>query len=141
MKTEKVLLSFVAIVIGLVVASAAFYLYQSTKKIPAEKTKVVTVLSPTESPKPSIYLVVDNPKDEEVVEKKTITISGKTIRDALVVISTDIGDEVIEPASNGNFSTTVNIGDGQNQVEITAIASNGEEARVVRTVTFSTETF
>lgn len=141
MKTERALLSFVAIIIGLVVAAAAFYLYQSTKKIPEDKTKIVTISSPTPSPESSIYLVVDSPKDEEVVDKKTITISGKTTRDALVVVSTKTEDEVIEPASNGNFSTTVTIGDGQNQVEITSIAPNGEEAKVLRTVTFSTETF
>lgn len=144
MKKEKTVLSFIAVLAGLLVAGIAFYLYQSTKIIPKEvKTKVITI-QPTDSPtpnSPSIFLTVDNPKDESVTDKKIIKVSGKTLKDALIVVSTNIDDDVIPNAANGDFSTTVNIEDGQNQIEITAISPNGQEKKVLRTVTFSTESF
>ena len=141
MKTEKIILSFVAILIGLLVAVAAFYLYENTKKIPPSKIKTISVIPPTPTSKPSIFLTVDEPKDEEVVGKKIIVISGKTTNDATVVILTAVSQEIISPTLNGDFSTTVDIESGQNLIEVTAMAPNGEHARLLRVVTFSTEEF
>ncbi|MDP3987714.1 MAG: hypothetical protein Q8P80_01060 [Candidatus Levybacteria bacterium] len=141
MKTEKIVISFIAVVIGILAAGAVFYFYQSSKTIPASKSKTVTIAAPTPTPKLSIFLSVDKPKDEDVVDSKTISVSGKTTGQAAVIVSTQSQDQVLTPASNGSFSTTITIEDGQNQVEITAIAPNGEETRITRTITFSTETF
>lgn len=141
MKTEKIVISFIAILIGILFASVAFYLYQSTKTIPPSETKITRNLTPTPKSETSVFLAIDSPKDEEVIGKKTINIVGKTIPGAVVIISTKSTDEAIKPASNGNFSTTAVIDDGVNKIEITAIAPNGEEKRIIRTVTFSTENF
>ena len=144
MKKEKIVLSFIAVVLGLLVAGIVFYLYQSTKVIPtSEKPKIITIQpSASLTPKSSgIFLTVDNPKDESVTDKKIIKVTGKTIKDATVVVSTNIDDEVITPSANGDFSTTVNIEDGQNQIEVTAIAPTGEEQKSIKTITFSTESF
>lgn len=141
MKAEKIVIAFIAVSVGILVAGIAFYLYQATKILSPAKTKIISISSPTSTPTPSIFLTVDHPRDEEVSDKKTITISGKTDSSATIVISTQSTDQVITPASNGNFSTTLAIDDFENQIEITAIAPNGEEARIVRTVTYSTESF
>lgn len=141
MSTEKVIISFIAVIIGILAASAAFYVYQTTKVIPPAKTKTISIASPTPTPSTSVFLSVDTPKDEDVVDKKTITFTGKTLPNAVIVISTEASDEVITPASNGNFSTTVNITNGTNRIELTAIAPNGEEVKITRTITYSTENF
>lgn len=141
MKTEKIVISFIAVFVGIVVAGIAFYIYQSTKVISPNKTKTVSITPPTPTPKATIYLTLSSPQDGEVFDKKVITVSGKTVPGSLVVISTDIGDQVISPSSVGDFSTTVTIGDGGNTLSITAIAPNGEQATQTRTVTFSTESF
>lgn len=142
MKTERIILSIIAIVIGLTVAAGAFYLYQTTKTIPEENNKPpFTTSQPTPTSSSSLFLTVDQPKDEAVFDKKTITISGKTDKDAIVIISTNANDEVVTPAGNGDFSTTSTIENGQNQITIIAVAPNGEEQKIVRTVTFSTEEF
>lgn len=141
MKAEKVILSFIAVLIGLLVAGAAFYFYESSKTVPSLSPKTISIASPSPTPKPSIFLNLDSPKDEEVVNRKVITVSGKTIKDAIVSIITDDSQDIITPALNGSFSTTLTIGDGQNLVEVTAISPNGEDVKVMRTVTFSTEEF
>lgn len=141
MKAEKVILSFIAVLIGLLVAGAAFYFYESSKTVPSLRPKTISITSPSPTPKPSIFLNLDSPKDEEVVNKKVITISGKTIPEAIVSVITEGSQEIITPALNGSFSTTLTIGDGQNLIEVTAISPNGEDVKVMRTVTFSTEEF
>ncbi len=143
MKTEKIVISFIAVVIGILFAGSIFYLYQSTKVVPTTQEKTIT-LSPTSNPsknKSNIFLTIETPRDEEVVGIKTITITGKTLPDAVIVISTQSNDYVITPAITGSFSTTAVLEDGANNIEITAISKAGEEITVVRTITVSTETF
>lgn len=141
MKTEKVVISFIAVAIGILVAGILFYLYQTTKTIPPSKTKTVTITPLSPTPQASIFLSLDKPKDEEVLDSRTVTIAGKTVKGAIVVISTYASDDVITPASNGSFSTTATLDDGQNLIEITAIAPNGEEIKTTKVVTYSTENF
>lgn len=141
MKAEKVVLSFIAVAIGLAVAGIAFYLYQSSKVLPESETKTVSAKpspSPTES---GFFLSVSEPADEAVYNKKVVKISGKTTSDATVIIITETDQEIIHPNRSGDFSTTVNISDGQNLIRISALSKQGEEKSVDKIVTFSTEEF
>ena len=141
MKTEKIVLSFIATLFGLLVAGIAFYFFQATKTVMPSDTKVISFTSPTLTPLPSIFLTLDRPKDEEVVTSKIMIISGKTSSSAVVVVMTDSREDVITPTSNGDFSTTVSIDDGQNIIEVTAISPNGESITIKKTVTYSQEEF
>lgn len=145
MKAEKIILSFIAVFVGLVAAGFAFYLYQSTKTIPPEESLPVAVNTKPTSAVPtqatSNVLSVESPKDEEVFDKKVIGIKGKTVKDATITISTQESDQVVKPAENGEFTLTQSIPDGTSVVHITAIFPDGQEKKVSRTVTYSTETF
>lgn len=141
MKREKIILSFLAALIGLIVAIGGFYLYQSTKVISREEIKPLTKDSPTPTPSSSFFLSVDRPRNEEVFDKKVITISGKTTPKAKILIYTATNEESATPAKDGSFSTTMSIDDGQNVIAITAISETGEEQTLQRVVTYSTETF
>lgn len=144
MKAERVILSFVAVIVGLVAAGVAFYLYQMTRIVPDEKNKpVVLSQQTTASPTPDAagLLTIDSPKEEEVFDKKMITVSGKTSPDATVVVSSEEGDQAVKPASNGNFTLTQAIPTGTTLLHITAIFPSGSEKTITRTVSFSTENF
>lgn len=143
MKAEKVILSFIAIFIGLVAAGVAFYVYQMTRTVSPEKSQTISLdnKSITPTPDASHLLIVESPKDEEVVDKKIISVNGKTKNDATIIVSTESTDEVVKPASNGNFSVTQTIPSGTSIIHVTAIFPNGEERHVARTVTYSTENF
>jgi hypothetical protein len=142
MKTERLILSFIAVLIGLLVAGAAFYFYQSTKVISTPEKKVVTPKATnTPIPESANVLVIDSPKEEEVVDKRIITISGKTTSDAIILVSTESDDQVVKPSANGNFSLSQTIGTGTNIISITAMYPTGEEKTVQRSVTFTTESF
>lgn len=144
MKAEKVILSFVAVLVGLIAAGVAFYLYQATRTIPSPKTKAISVVpSPTVAPlsDKEHLLKIDNPKDEAVFNKKLITISGKTVNGAVLTVSTEDNDQVVKPADNGDFTLTMAIPDGTSIMQISAIFPDGTEKKETRTVTFSTESF
>ena len=145
MKAEKVILSFVAVLVGLVAAGFAFYLYQSTRTLPPEESLPVAVnpqTSPAIPTQPdSNVLTIESPKDEEVFDKKVISVKGKTVKGATVTISTQETDQVVKPADNGEFTLTQAIPDGTTVVQITAIFPDGQEKKVTRTVTYSIESF
>jgi hypothetical protein len=141
MKQERVILSFIMVLIGLLVAGSAFYFYQSGKQIKPTTSNIATSITPTPTEKPKIYLVILNPQNEEVVSNKTLTISGKTAPNATIIVITKIEQQVFQPSSQGNFSTTVTLSSDQNLINIQAILPNGESQKIQRTVTYSTSNF
>lgn len=141
MKSERFILILVASLVGLLVAGGAFYLYQMTRSVSEIKPQLITKKPPTPTPNNAYFLVVDSPKDEEVVTNRTVTFSGKTAKDAIVSLNSQTDTQVIKPTAIGSFSTTLIINPGTNLVQITAIFPNGEEKRVLKTVTYSSENF
>lgn len=141
MKAEKLILSFIATLLGLLVAGIAFYAFQATKTVTPNNTKGVSFISPIPTPAPSVFLTLDRPKDEGVVNSKVEIVSGKTTSNAVVIVITKTSEDVMVPAENGDFSTTVNLSEGQNVLEIISIAPNGESIRIKKTVTYSQEEF
>lgn len=76
-----------------------------------------------------------------VTDNKIVTVTGQSDPQATIIISTDTGDQVINPSSTGAFSTTVTIGTDENYIHIVAITPNGQEVEKTLTVTYSTENF
>lgn len=142
MKTERIILSLIALFVGLLVAGGAFYIYQMTKQIPQDKADTITIKShPTPTPNSNNYVTVDTPKDEAVVDRKTITVSGKTLPNSTLIVSTEGEDQVVKPTATGTYSVTVTIDDGVNLLSITSIFPDGNEKTIKRTVSYSSEDF
>ena len=143
MKAEKVILSFVAVFVGLIAAGIAFYLYQTTKVIPDQTkpsaTKVAIQATPT--PSGTDIFTVDSPQNEQVFDKKLITIKGTAVKGAIITVSTDDTDQVVQPADNGSFTLTQTIPDNTSVIELSAIFPDGTQKKIDRTVTFSTANF
>lgn len=143
MNAEKVILSFVAVFVGLIAAGVAFYLYQTTKVVPTDQAKPSAqkvANAPVQSATGDVF-TVDAPNDEQVFDKKLITIKGTAVKGATITVSTDDSDQVIQPADNGNYTLTQTIPDGTSVIEFTAIFPDGSQKKIDRTVTFSTENF
>jgi len=144
MKAEKIILSFVAVFVGLIAAGVAFYLYQSTKIIPSSQPKpsaAQVTRTPIQQSADTDIFTIDTPQDEQVFDKKLITIKGTAEKGATITISTTDSDQVVQPADNGNFTLTQTIPDDTSVIELTAIFPDGTQKKIDRTVTFSTENF
>lgn len=140
MKQERVILSFIMVLIGLTVAGAGFYFYQKTKIVTPSNDIAANKISPT-PPVSSLFLQVVEPKDEAIADRKTIKIIGKTEVDSTVVILTVSDQQILQPSSQGDFTTTLQIGDGANYIKILAIAPNGEVKTVEKIVSYTSESF
>lgn len=77
-------------------------------------------------------LTVSAPADFLTVQQTTIVVSGSTMPEALLTIN---GKEVIlEP--DGNFSASVNLTEGINEIKISAAKEHSKERTVIRRVLF-----
>ena len=141
MKQERVILAFIAVLIGLLVAGLAFYFYQSTKTISSPNQIILNAPSPTPTPKPTVYITLNQSGDETVVDNKTFVISGKTNPNATIIVYTDSGQSAMQPSSQGDFSTTLTLENGENLIKFMSILPGGETTTLQRTVTYSTEDF
>lgn len=140
---EKIIIIFVALITGLFITSAGFFIYQSTKKGNEVDDTPKQAANPVPSPQTpdGIFVKVDSPTDETLSATRTINIKGSTNPENTVVISTNLQDATAKPESNGNFSIPIEIAAGANIIITRSIAPDGETAEDTRTVTFSTEEF
>jgi hypothetical protein len=141
MKQERVILSFIMVLIGLAFAGIIFYFYQSSKVIPQANNKTADNPTPTPTSTPTLFLTLDDPRDESISEKKTIRVAGKTNPNATVVILTLEGQEIVKPSLQGDFVTQISIDDGTNYIRVQALAPNGETQTIQRIVSYTTEDF
>lgn len=140
MKKEKIILSIAAALIGIAVTASAFFIYQQTKKIDEGDVKKITI-NPSPPPKSSIFLTVDEPLDEVVVDERIIRVDGKTVPGANIVVLTKDSEEAGIASSNGSFSMDITLSSDENIIEIIAFSKEGETASVKRIVTYSIEEF
>lgn len=140
---EKLIIIIVAIVLGVLVSTIAYYAYQSTKPtVPSQDNNTLPVaLKPSPTPLPKVALTIDEPKNESVVSRRTIQVKGRTSPENTIIVSTNTNDEVVQPTDDGSFSLSIEIGTGVNKVIIRAINTEGESHTEERFVTFTTEEF
>lgn len=137
---ERIVIIFIAVTIGLILTTFGFFLYESTKPVKKESPKPTTTQKDVTS-HDEILLNVDEPVDEAVTTKRTITVKGKTNPSNTLIISTNQEDTVATPTSSGSFTTTISIDTGINKVIIKAITEDGAEKTVTKTVSFSPDDF
>lgn len=137
---ERVLIFLLAILGGIIFSIGLFYLYQKTKVVVSQKTPQEERKTQQPSPTP-FFLEIENPQDEEIFDKKTIQLSGKTLPLAIVLVSLEDKELVLTPSADGSFSANITLIDGVNLIEVIAINTDGGNISVKRTTTFTTESF
>ncbi|HRN96317.1 MAG TPA: hypothetical protein PLD54_02630 [Candidatus Levybacteria bacterium] len=143
---ERIIIVFVAVIIGLVLTTVGYLLYQSfdTPATPSPNEQVQNPTQPvTTSPTPdkSFFITVTEPQPESITNKRTITVTGTTNPGNTVVISSNQDDVVAQPKDDGTFSTTITINAGTNVLVARAVNAQGDSVEETRIVTFVSEDF
>lgn len=141
MKKEKIILLFIAVIIGLLIALGSFFFYQYTKQVKPTEIKEIKIQNPSPAPQSSVFLSIDQPNDESVTDNRIVHVNGKTVPNAKIVILTQGNEEAAIPTADGSFSTDITIESGENIIQVIAVAPDGEIVSAKRIVTYSTDSF
>ena len=77
------------------------------------------------------FLQLIDPQGEEIItEEQTINVAGRTRVDAVVTVN----DALAEPDSDGLFTSTVELEEGPNIIEIIASVTSGEQEELILVV-------
>ena len=105
---ERLIIIFVALIAGLFITSAGFFIYQSTKKDQtSEKPKNLASNNTQSENENGIFIKISEPADESLTDTRSITIKGSTNPGNTVIVSTNLQDEVQKVTDDGNFSISV----------------------------------
>ncbi len=139
---ERIVIIFIAVTLGLLATTVAFFLYESAKpaKI-AENPKPTPSSTRTAQNADSFLLVINEPKDESITNKRSLQVKGKTNPDNIVIISSNSEDITVRPTEDGEFNATITIAAGVNKLITTAINTDGDAKTDTKIVSFSAEEF
>ncbi|OGD92365.1 hypothetical protein A2697_02665 [Candidatus Curtissbacteria bacterium RIFCSPHIGHO2_01_FULL_41_44] len=129
-KVAGVVLAFI-ILIAAVAGGGYWWWSQRNKAVPEEIT--------TRVERPKASLIIAAPQDQMATTSAQIQIEGKTSPDSMVTAYTESSEETYESDDNGDFSGTLTLDEGPNDITITAFGDNNEETSETRSVVYVRE--
>lgn len=140
---ETILAGVAGFALGLLAAWAVWSLPQFLPKKQEPTTITEETTPPAEEPKAEAFsLTLTQPENEAISSTDKVTVSGKTAKDATIVLNGPLGDEVLEASANGTFTVSLGLEEGANEINVTAYsADGGQEQTETRTVNYTKEEF
>jgi hypothetical protein len=123
---------FIALAVGVLIMAIAAIVYVWLTRPKPEP-------APAKVELPKAMLVLTAPKDQEATTSAQITVQGKTNPNSLVTAYTDTQEETFESNENGDFSGTLSLDEGPNEIIFTAYGQDAEEKSETRSVVYITE--
>ncbi|MCL5409702.1 MAG: hypothetical protein M1607_02475 [Patescibacteria group bacterium] len=87
----------------------------------------------------SLDFDLSSPDDNSLVYDAAILVSGKASPQATILISLDNQDQFIKPDPDGNFSQTIKLKVGLNNLDVVAFDNLGNTQKASRIVYYSTD--
>lgn len=124
---ETILAGVIGVVIGVLSASAFWYLRSNTFSLPKSENKITKAVRKTEEDlkKAPIFLTVDKPVNQSIISEDTALVSGKTNSGNVIIVSGGDNDETIF-SDNGEFKKEIGLKEGINLINVTAADMNGQ---------------
>jgi len=110
----------------------------STETAPEEET---SEKEPTATPTPTVKLIpleIEEPENETISQTEKLTIRGKSLANAIIVIIWEEGEDMLVADDEGRFETEISLIGGENIIDISAYDDEGNSASKTLTVTYST---
>ena len=144
MKKELGIAILVGVILGFTITGLFWARRRGKINLPSnEETNQEEVLEeePTATPIPieeTVSLEIEEPENEIISQKENLTIKGKSVVSATVVIIWEEGEDILVADEEGNFETEITLIGGENIIDITAYDDEGNSASKTLTVTYST---
>lgn len=143
MKKEILIAIVIGFILGLIIT---FGIWTANKSIQENGNKSRTQENENqpivnENPQNSeekMSLSIISPQDNSLLDQEEIEITGKTSPLANVVILFEEGETIIQANEQGDFKETIELSGGANEITVTAVDQNGNEASKILNLVYST---
>ncbi len=126
------------VVLGLGFAGGLHYILNVQYQHPNQQAGLLDKGPVTREPV-SLTLDLTNPDDNSISFESSVLISGKTSPNAVIILDLNHEYTSLEANSDGNFSTTLHLETGVNNLTTTAFDDLGNSKTDSRIVYYSTE--
>ena len=133
MKKSLMMIALLTLSLLLAVGCAGKSSTPSSTQLPTSTTPTSITQTPPSPAAEALSLAITKPADEAVVEVSRITVSGKTLADAVVSINGVIADVDYQ----GIFTGEINLDAGPNIIEVVASDFYGNEKVAILTVIYT----
>lgn len=120
--------------LGLIFLGSLYYVLYA----PNNSESSITAGPVTTLPK-SLRIDLDQPDDNLLTFASSLVVSGNTLPNLRILISTESQDSVVESKKDGSFSTVVKLEEGINNLTVVVFDAAGESKQIERTVYYSKE--
>src|SRR3989344_60915 len=140
MRKELIIAIIAGIIVGLTIAFGVWRANSALKKV-----KVVTKEPTSLDQKRSVSqngsskITLATPEVQDVISQNPTKVSGITLKDALVVVSSEEEDYILKTNSSGSFEQEVELIGGINQLIVASFDESEGKSEQELTVIFSTE--
>ncbi|MEK9200404.1 MAG: hypothetical protein AAB909_00350 [Patescibacteria group bacterium] len=146
MKKEFFAAIIIGFVLGLIITLGIWTANKSLKNLPKNGANPTpTITSPEVTPAPTSQpttngpqLTITSPEDDFLSAENSVTISGTTVGSAVVSITHETGETLLQADANGKFEAEISLESGYNQITVTAIDSKGQSTQKQLLVTYTT---
>jgi len=102
-------------------------------------SETIPSVAPTIPAHKDVKLTIEQPLDETIASKKSISVIGGTDAGNTVVMETNLDIDVKESSSDGSSPFPVNLAEGGNTFTITAYNEKGQSGTKTLTVFYTSE--
>ena len=138
MKKEVSLAIIIGFILGLIITFGIYTANKALKNRQASSTSASPSPQAQASPTPSHNLTVTSPADEALLDQDQISLTGSTSAHALVTILTEKQQLITYADASGNFQVEIKLIGGANDIFVTALTPQGQEAKTQLTLVYST---
>jgi len=137
MDKEKFLTIGIGLFVGITIAGMYFFI---TSYLPSwQKGQPKVTFSPTNNQKPAdgnqLTVTIDKPDDHSSTTSSEVSVNGRAQPGTKLILFSNADEKVASSDANGNFTISVKLEDGENQISVTAVDSLGNLTIAKRNVT------
>jgi hypothetical protein len=133
MRKELILAIAAGAILGLIIAFGIWRVNSTMNN----NQKNITQVTPT--PQNGFGITLASIEENDVITSSPVTISGITKPLVLVAISGETKDYLVRSDANGQFTQSVDLAAGTNEIIFTAFEENGNQTQTTLNVVFSSE--
>jgi len=140
MKKEVFLAVFVGFALGLIITFGIWTANKSLRPVPVTSSPTPSAEAGVEPTPPAaqVTLSVSDPVDESVTSTSTVTVTGKTLPSAPVIITGEGVQSIVVADNAGDFEQDVKLEAGYNRLTVSVYDGQGNSVSKQLLVTYTT---